>query len=166
MRIFQKISYLFGLFAIVATAQKTPESPSEIVTSKIGKATITIKYSSPSVKGRSIWGELVPFDQVWRAGANNATTFETDQDLQIEGQKLSKGKYTFFVIPNAKESTMIFNKVQEQWGAYKYDEKQDALRIKITPKAGTETLENLVYVIAANEVSLKWEKWSFDMSVK
>ena len=166
MKIFQKISYLFGLFAIVATAQKTPASPSEVVTGKIGEATITIKYSSPAVKGRAIWGELVPFDQVWRAGANNATTFETDQDLQIEGQKLAKGKYSFFVIPNASESTMIFNKVQEQWGAYKYDEKQDALRIKIKPKAGTETVEKLAYMIVANKVSLKWEKWSFDINIK
>ena len=166
MRIFQKISYLLGLFAIVATAQKTPASPSEVATGKIGDATITIKYSSPSVKGRAIWGELVPFDQVWRAGANNATTFETDQDLQIEGQKLAKGKYTFFVIPNANESTVIFNKVQEQWGAYKYDEKQDALRIKIKPKAGKEILEKLAYEIAGNDISLKWEKWSFNIGVK
>ena len=109
----QKKIYLFFTLLLTVTfvnAQDKPASPAAIATGKINGANITIKYSSPSVKGRKIWGELVPFDKVWRAGANEATTFETDKDLIVEGLKLPAGKYSFFVIPNEKECILIFNK--------------------------------------------------------
>ena len=92
-------------------AQEKPTSTKEVVTGKINGATITINYGSPSVRAREIWGKLVPFNQVWRAGANDATTFETDKELTIEGSKLPAGKYSFFIIPNDKECIIIFNKV-------------------------------------------------------
>ena len=95
-----------------------------------------------------------------------ATTFETDQDLQIEGKNLPKGKYTFFVIPSKTSATIIFNKTQEQWGAYKYESENDALRVEIKQKAGTESLEKLIYEISDSQISLKWEKWSFDFNVR
>lgn len=166
MKILKSISFLIFFIGFIAMAQKTPASPAETVSGKVGNATVTIKYSSPSVKGRAIWGDLVPFDKVWRAGANNATTFENDADLQIENKLLPKGKYTFFVIPGKTESTIIFNKTQEQWGAYKYDAEQDALRVQIKQKAGDESLEKLIYELSENKISLKWEKWSFDLNVK
>ncbi|MCH1613101.1 MAG: DUF2911 domain-containing protein, partial [Flavobacteriales bacterium] len=83
-----------------AVGQKAKASPRENVTGKINTATISIDYGSPSVRGRKIWGALVPFDKIWRAGANEATTFETDKDIIVEGEKLPAGKYSLFIIPN------------------------------------------------------------------
>jgi len=158
---------LIALFTVAfATAQEKPKSPPETVTGKINGATITINYGSPSVRARKIWGELVPFDKVWRAGANDATTFETDKDLTIEGAKLPAGKYSFFVIPNEKESVIIFNKEAKQWGAYKYDEKKDQLRVKVSPKKASSSVEKLVYVINSNDVVLSWDNWNIGFKVK
>src|ERR1043165_5414211 len=131
-----------------------PSPPAE-ASRKTSNATITINYSQPSVKGREVWGKLVPYGQVWRAGANEATTFQVDKDVKIEGQALAAGKYGLFTIPNADEWTIIFNKVPNQWGAFKYDEKQDALRVKVKPKKSTAFNEKLVYKVEANgKVSL------------
>ena len=147
-------------------AQDKPASPAAIATGKINGATISINYSSPSVKGRVIWGELVPFDKVWRAGANDATTFETDKDLTIEGSKLPAGKYSFFVIPNKKECIIIFNKEAKQWGAYKYNDKEDQLRVTVKPKMAKISTEKLVYTINAKDVVLSWDNWDIGFSVK
>lgn len=158
---------LFSLFAIsIANAQEKPKSPPETATGKINGATIQINYGSPSVRERKIWGELVPFDKIWRAGANDATTFETDKELTIEGSKLPAGKYSFFVIPNEKQCILIFNKEAKQWGAYKYNEKEDQLRVTVKPKVAKSSTEKLVYTINAKDVVLSWEKWDISFSVK
>ncbi|WP_348812487.1 DUF2911 domain-containing protein [Flavobacterium maritimum] len=165
----QKKIHLFLIVLLTATfvnAQDKPASPATVATGKINGATITVNYSSPSVKGRKIWGELVPFNKVWRAGANEATTFETDKDLMIEGSKLPAGKYSFFVIPNEKECVIIFNKEAKQWGAYKYKEKDDQLRVTVKQKITDSNAENLVYTINENDIVLSWEKWSIPISVK
>src|SRR5258705_13398511 len=95
---------------IWAQADKSSRpSPPATATGKVNGATITINYSSPSVKGRKIWGALVPYDKVWRAGANEATIFETDKDIKIEGKPLHAGKYSLYAIPGEKEWTFIFN---------------------------------------------------------
>ena len=94
----KKICLLFTALLTITfvNAQNKPvASPAAVATGKINGATITINYSSPSVKGRVIWGDLVPYNKVWRAGANEATTFETDKELTIEGKKLPAGKYSF-----------------------------------------------------------------------
>ncbi len=161
-----KIVPLFLMFTTLIFAQSKPASPAESVSGKIGNANITIKYGSPSVKSREIWGGLVPFDKVWRAGANNATTFETDQNISIEGKELPKGKYTFFVIPNATSTTLIFNKVQEQWGSYKYEESRDQLRVSVKPQVVEKSVEKLEYTISENKIFLNWEKWSIGFGVK
>ena len=113
MRLQKKIQLLCIALVTVTflNAQNKPASPASSTTGQINGATISINYGSPSVKGRVIWGELVPFNKIWRAGANAATTIETDKDLTIEGSKLPAGKYAFFVIPNKKECVLIFNKV-------------------------------------------------------
>ena len=90
-----------------AVGQKAKVSPKENVTGRINTATISIDYGSPSVKGRKIWGALVPFDKIWRAGANEATTFLTDKDIIVEGKKLPAGKYSLFIIPNEKKCIII-----------------------------------------------------------
>ena len=106
------------MLSVTCFGQKKKESPADSSVGKIGKATITINYCSPSVRGRKIWGGLVPYNKVWRAGANEATTFNTDQDIRVEGQLLQAGKYGFFLIPGETTWVVIFNRVFDQWGAY------------------------------------------------
>jgi hypothetical protein len=165
----QKKIYLLFIALLTVTlvnAQDKPASPAATATGKINGANITINYCSPSVKGRKIWGELVPYNKVWRAGANDATTFETDKELTIEGSKLPAGKYSFFVIPNEKECIIIFNKEAKQWGAYKYKEKDDQLRITVKQQIEDSSTESLTYKINNDRVVLIWEKWNIQISIK
>lgn len=142
-------------------------SPPATATGKIGKANVTVAYSSPSVKGRTIWGSpLVPYGQVWRAGANEATTFTTDQPLTVEGQTLPAGTYSLFTIPTEKQWTVIFNKTSQQWGAYKYDQKQDALRVAATPRKAANLQEKLVYEVTPQGLVLRWENLELPVSMK
>ncbi len=137
--------------------EKKMASPPAQASGEINGAQITIDYHSPSVRERTIWGELVPFGKVWRAGANNATTFETDKDIKVEGAPLPAGKYSFFIIPGEKESVFIFNSVAKQWGAYDYDENQDVLRITV-PSHSSETMqEQLEYQIVEDGFEIRWE---------
>jgi hypothetical protein len=165
----QKKIYLLFIALLTVTfvnAQDKPASPAAVARGEINGANITINYCSPSVKGRKIWGELVPFNKVWRAGANEATTFETDKDLTIEGVKLPAGKYSFFVIPNEKECIIIFNKEAKQWGAYKYKEKDDQLRVTVKQQIADSSTESLTYKINNDSVVLIWEKWNIPIAVK
>lgn len=146
---------------------KKPASPPATATGKIKDANITIAYSSPSVKGRAIWGGLEAYNKVWRAGANEATTFETDKDITVQGKKLPAGKYSFFLIP--KESgtwTAVFNKESKQWGAYKYQEGQDALRVDVKTKALPAKQETLVYKVNGNGFTMDWDKTSVPVEIK
>lgn len=150
-----------------AQETKKPASPPTTATGKIKDATITIAYSSPSVKGRTIWGGLEAYNKVWRAGANEATTFETDKDITVQGKPLPAGKYSFFLIP--KESgtwTAIFNKEPKQWGAFKYEEAKDALRVDVKTKALPTRQENLVYKINNNGFTMDWDKISVPVEIK
>lgn len=164
----KKIHFLFIALLTVTfvNAQNKPASPAAAATGKINGATISVNYSSPSVKGRVIWGELVPFNKIWRAGANAATTIETDKDLTIEGSKLPAGKYAIFVIPSEKECVLIFNKVAKQSGTYNYNEKEDQLRVTVKQNATDTSTENLIYTINKNNIVLSWEKWNIPFSVK
>ena len=149
-----------------ALGQKAKASPRESVTGKIKTATISIDYGSPSVKDRKIWGALVPFNKIWRAGANEATTFETDKDLFVEGKKLPAGKYSLFIIPNEKKCVVIFNKKAKQWGAYNYDKDLDQLRVEVSPKTETETTEKLLFLVRENRVALLWDNWEIALGIK
>lgn len=162
-------NFTFLLVAVLMTgvtfAQKKA-SPAETATGTINGSKITIQYSSPSVKGREIWGALVPYGKVWRAGANEATTFTTTKDITVEGQKLPAGTYSFFVIPGKDSATIIFNKEAKQWGAYKYDESKDQIRVKVKPKKSAKMNERLVYTINSNKVTLSWENWDIPLVMK
>ncbi len=147
-------------------AQKKMASPRDSVKGKIGETSIYINYGSPSVKGRVIWGDLVPYGKVWRAGANEATSFTCDKSITVEGKTLPAGTYGFFVIPTEKEWTIIFNKIAKQWGAYEYTQQEDALRVTVTPKKGAAMNERLVYKINATGISLLWEKLEVPISIK
>lgn len=168
--IFRSIIVLFAVFAsanAMAQNAQPKASPAATATGKIKGATITINYSSPAVKGRKIWGGLEAYDKVWRAGANEATTFETDKDLKVEGKVLPAGKYSFFLIPRENGTwTAIFNKEPKQWGAFKYEESKDQLRVDVKTKALAETQERLVYKITKSGFALEWDKISVPVSIK
>jgi hypothetical protein len=142
--------------------QEVRISPKAEVMQTVGFTDVSIVYSRPGVKGRSIWGKLVPYDAVWRAGANEATKITFSTDVTIEGKKLKKGSYSFFVIPSKNEWTLIFNKVADQWGAFEYNESEDVLRVKVKTEENSWQ-EWLAYTISKTSdttavIRLEWEK--------
>ncbi len=151
-------------FAAPAFAQfEAPQpSPKATLAQRVGLTDMTISYSRPSVKGRVIWGELVPFDKVWRTGANSATTITFSDDVTVEGQKLAAGTYSIFTIPGKDEWTVIFNNDVKLWGETDYDLAKDALRVKAKPQASgmVETLHlGFPSIGAASAVlAIEWEK--------
>lgn len=146
-------------------------SPPATATGTVMGATITINYSSPAVKGRKIWGGLVPYDKVWRAGANEATIFETDKDIKIEGKSLPAGKYSLYAIPGEKEWVIIINSKTGQWGV-KMDEStteepaNDVLRVTVKPEKSAGFNERLKYVVDKNGFALEWENLKVPVSIK
>lgn len=147
---------------------KRPSPPAKVTEKIKSGATISIDYSQPSVKGRTIGKDLEPMNgQVWRTGANEATVFETDKDLTIDGKKLPAGKYGFFTLFNGNDVTVIFNKTWKQWGAFKYDEKEDALRIKTKSVDESSSTEKMTFKISpAGVVTLLWGNRKVDFDVK
>jgi len=145
-------------------------SPKATVTQTAGLTDVTILYCRPSVRGRAIWGGLVPYDQVWRTGANEATTITFADDVTIEGTKLPAGTYGLFTIPGKDEWTVIFNKGAKQWGAYEHKQADDVLRIKVKPQA-TEFHELLTFAfpVVTTEsatVAIVWEKLAVLFTIK
>ncbi len=163
-----------GFTSMQVIAQDTEDkskrpSPPAIVTQKIHSgATIIIDYSQPSVKGRTIGKDLEPMEgKVWRTGANEATVFETDKELTLDGKKLPAGKYGFFTIFNGNDVTVIFNKTWKQWGAFKYSETDDALRIKTKSVDVSTSTEKMTFKIDAKGlVTLLWGNKKVDFVVK
>lgn len=164
-----KLISLFSLiiFLFVGCEQQQEEQPQIRISPKaevmqtVGLTEVKIDYGRPGVKERVIWGELVPYDKVWRAGANEATKFTFSSNVMIEGKHLKAGSYSFFVIPGQDEWILIFNKVADQWGAFEYNEAEDALRIKVVP-IQNDFLEWLTYTITRTsdttaEIKLEWE---------
>ncbi|QIX59813.1 DUF2911 domain-containing protein [Hymenobacter sp. BT18] len=152
--------------------EKMPEdkskrpSPPATATAKTPAGTITIDYSRPSVKGRKVFDGLVPLGQVWRTGANEATTFTVDKNVLVEGKALPAGKYALFSIPGEQTWTLIFNKVANQWGAYEYKEEQDALRVQVPAKTAANATEQLTFQVdKSGKVTLQWEKAQVDFKV-
>ncbi len=132
------------------------------VMQRIGLMDVTINYSRPNVKGRVIWGELVPYNKVWRTGADEATTISISEDVTLNGNKVTAGKYALFTIPGKDEWTIVINSVAKQWGAFNYDSTKDIVRIKVKP-AENRFLESLtVYFsdVTTNSavINIVWEK--------
>lgn len=143
----------------VTFAQNAKPSPAATTSETLGNgATITINYSQPALKGRTMGKDVEPMeDKVWRAGANEATVFETSKDITIDGKSLPAGKYGFFVLVHGGEWTLIFNKTWKQWGAFQYKEADDALRVTVKPGKTASPVERLSYTISkSGAVSLAW----------
>jgi len=164
------LTLIVGLFTTLnASAQQDKSkrvSPPAIVSQTLGSdIQISIDYSRPSIKGRSL-NELVPAGKVWRTGANEATVFETSKDVSINGQKLLAGKYSLYSIPGEKEWTIIFNKTWKQWGTV-YKESEDALRIGVKPGKPKQFTEMMTFEIAKNgKVSLMWAETQIDFKIQ
>lgn len=137
-------------------------SPNASVSQTVGLTVVKITYSSPGVKGRTIWGELVPFDKVWRTGANECTKISFSTDVMLNGQEIKAGEYSLFTIPSLSEWSVILNKNTSLWGAMGYKEEEDVLRIKVKPKQA-DFKERMSFSIedmtnnSAN-IILHWEK--------
>lgn len=116
---------------------------------------VVLEYGRPNVKGRDLWGGLVPYGEVWRTGSDEATTITFAADAMVEGESLPAGTYSLFTIPGEDEWTVIVNKTAEQWGAFNYDQGEDALRLTVTPGSG-EHVESLDFVIEGDAVVLRW----------
>lgn len=151
------LAFTLSLLFVAATNAQDKPSPAKTAEGIVAGSKITINYSSPAVKGRTIWGDLVPLGVIWRAGANDATTFTTSKDITVEGQKLAAGTYSFFVIPGESQSTFVFNKVAKQWGTYTYDEKQDVLRVNVASQQTSTLEERLVYEVNSDSFEIRWE---------
>jgi hypothetical protein len=137
-------------------------SPPETATGTVEGSTITINYSSPAVKGRKIWGDLVPYDKVWRLGANEATTFETSKDIKVEGKNLPAGKYSLYAIPGENEWTFIFNSATGQWGikmdgSTTEDPAKDVLKVMAKPEKSSTFNERMKINVNEDGFDVEWE---------
>jgi len=162
---------IVSITSLNAQQSKPRQSPKMTATGKIGDANLTITYGSPSVKGRKIWGDLVPFDKVWRAGANEATQLETDKDILLEGKKLPAGKYSLYAIPGEKEWKVIINAQTGQWGIERSGEttrntEKDVFVVTVKPIKSISSEESLLYTISNKGFSLKWENLEIPVEIK
>lgn len=163
-------------FALVAQDKPAPvrltplrPSPACTVAQDIGISKIELAFSRPAVKGRKIWGELVPYGQAWRTGANSATVLTLSHAAKVAGKDVPAGSYAFFAIPGEKAWTLILNRKAKQWGAYEYKADEDQLRWEAQPQAGPflEYLDYRVLPVDAGRatVELGWEKLRVSFTV-
>ncbi len=147
-----------------APTLKVPQaSPAASVSQTVGLTTVQVDYHRPAVKGRKVWGGLVPFGEVWRAGANENTTFTTSTPLKVGGKTLAAGTYGLHMLPTAHDWTVIFSKMSVAWGSFTYDPKEDALRVTVHPQPTADSEERLSYRFddvsdKSATLTLRWEK--------
>jgi Protein of unknown function (DUF2911) len=165
------------LFASAATAHaqaglKLPEqSPAATVLQTVGATDITVVYHRPATNGRAIWGGLVPYNEPWRAGANENTTVQFSTDVKVGGKPLKAGVYGLHMIPTAKEWTIAFSNMSTAWGSFTYDQKEDALRVTVTPRTSPTSQERLLYRFddpgdTKATLVLAWEKLEVPIAIE
>lgn len=133
------------------------------VHAQVGDAHLMIKYHAPAVRGRTIWGGLVPLGEVWVTGAHHATSLETNKTLLIDGKEIPAGKYAVFTIPNVEKWTIILNKNWEQHLTDEYNQQDDIIRIAVTPEPLPSVQERLKYAVVSEDenharIEISWEK--------
>ena len=161
------LALLFAGLVPHAAAQAPPlvlpkVSQRAFVSQTVGLTQITITYDRPGINGREVWGKLVPYDSVWRAGANENTVLAVTSPVKVQGQPLAAGRYGVHMIPTAGDWTVILSREASAWGSFSYDPKEDVLRVKATPKP-SEPHERLAYTFDDPDSSsvfatLRWEK--------
>ncbi|QNL51123.1 DUF2911 domain-containing protein [Olivibacter sp. SDN3] len=145
---------------------KRPSPPDSVKVTTGSGLDVEIHYSRPSVKGRALGVDIAPLGTVWRTGANEATTFAISKDATIDGKSLKAGKYSLYSIPGENTSTIIFNKIWDQWGT-NYDEKEDELRVDVPTEESTDFKEQ--FTITASEtglIELHWGNYKMFFTVK
>ncbi|MCG3191873.1 MAG: DUF2911 domain-containing protein [Thermoanaerobaculia bacterium] len=150
------------LAALTPPLRLPPASPKASVSQTVGMTEITVRYSRPAVKGRKVWGQLVPFGEVWRTGADENTTIQFSTPVTVGGKSLPAGIYGLHTIPGEKEWTVILSTQASAWGSYSYDEKEDAVRLTAVPRAG-DLVDRLQFTLEdptdrSVSVTLAWEK--------
>ena len=156
------------LFIILASSTSfaqinTPAaSPSTTLSQTLGLTKISLDYSRPSVKGRKIFGDLVPYGKVWRTGANKITSIKFDDEVYVHGAVMKAGSYGLYTIPGKSEWTIIFNRDDKQWGSYDYDINKDVIRFNVQPIQPQEftekmTIDFVEFTPTSTELSIKWE---------
>lgn len=174
--VFTSAFTLVALLCLSLTAQAQLElpmpSPASMVMQNIGYTEVKVEYSSPAVRGRRIWGEVVAYDQLWRTGANQATRITFSEDVKINNKAVPKGEYSIFTIPSRKgDWTIILNKETKLWGTGAYDQTKDQLRFTATPKIVDNSLDRLAFYVASGPngkkgtVTLAWEKLRLSFEV-
>ncbi len=168
---FSMIVAAFMLFAVATQAQtdksKRPSPPAKVSETLKSGTMVSIDYSQPSLKGRTIGSaDFIPYGKVWRTGANEATVFEVSKAVTINGKSLPAGKYGLYTIPGEKEWIIIFNKTWNQWGT-KYSEADDALRIMVKPEKSKDAVEKMTFMIEKDgDVQLLWANIEVEFKVK
>jgi hypothetical protein len=163
MRLSCLLAFTLLFSSSLSYAQITPQpSSSQTITQGFGLGTITLTYSRPNTKGRTIFGVVEPYDKVWRTGANWATVIKFSDDVTLEGNKVPAGEYALFSIPGENQWTIILSKKAKQWGAYTYDQADDYLRFSVKPvklprpvETFTLAFENMLPT--SGELHLLWE---------
>lgn len=159
-----KITIILVLLTTVIFAQKSPRKQ---VNGTIGHVSVDIDFGAPSVRERSIWGELVPYNKIWRAGANENTTISFDEKVIIDTKTILPGKYGFFIIPNEnKDWTLILSSENDAWGSNSYNENDDIIRLEVTPQFVDENQEELSYELTNDGIAIAWEKVRLLIPVK
>ena len=164
------IKLILVLFVLVTLGEnlqaqglKLPQpSTPQTVAQDFGLGKIDLNYARPNAKGRKIFGDLVPFEKVWRTGANSATVIKFSEAVKVEGKDLAAGEYALFTIPGKTEWTIIFNKGTKEWGSYTYSEANDVLRVKVKPTTLKDKVETFTIQFAnisdtAADLQLAWE---------
>lgn len=165
------IMLLASYFSFAQQIQMPQASPGAKLSQQVGLSVVTVDYSRPSTKGRKIFGELVPFGQIWRTGANNPTVLTFNGEAKIAGKKVPAGSYALYSIPGKSEWTMILSKNTKLWGAMGYNQADDLFRFTVAPSKTSKMYESLE--ISFNNltdnsavVSLKWENTRVDFKIE
>lgn len=150
------------------SSEESRPSPLEVKEGSISGKAFKVQYGSPSVKGRQIWGDLVPYNVVWRTGANEATYIELSEEMTVEGQPVGAGKYSLFTIPKENGAwTVILNSEWDlEHGHFQYDEKQDVLRVEVSPEWEESSQERLSIDIEEPGIVIRWEKLKLPIQIQ
>lgn len=164
MKHFSTLIFALVLMAFGCTSEKIA-SPAQTTDGRIGPVQIEINYGAPSVKGREIFGALVPYNEVWRTGANENTTISFSEPVRILGQDVPGGTYGLFTTPGRDQWMLHLNSEYEEWGAYSYNDQNNILSKTILPKKADSFQEQLLFSIEGTSVRLSWADLVLDIPI-
>lgn len=168
----KQMSFAFISLCIVVlhtscnSKDKERPSPLRSDTTLVNSSHLKIEFGSPAVRERTIWGDLVSYDKLWRTGANEATRLTTTKSIKLNGMTLDSGTYALLTIPSQNEWQLILNENYKQWGTYDYDSTLDVLRLHIIPKKSEEYSERMKFHFENDSLKFHWENLTFSLSIE